>query len=99
MHVKSLQNPATNCRGRSFHIEGPTTAKARCWVNEVRDRGTKRSSRPAERRGREERAESGLQIKSHSRLGVGPCWDLVTRGRALYFIRAEMGANEAHWSC
>lgn len=32
----------------------PTAAKGRCWLKEVRDRGTRTPSRSAERREREE---------------------------------------------
>src|SRR6218665_1909695 len=48
--------------GESFHSAGPTTAKARFWDREVRDQGIRRSQRSAERSGREERADGGLDM-------------------------------------
>ena len=42
--------------GWSFDSKGPTTANARCWDKEVRDRGIRRLRCSAERKGRGERA-------------------------------------------
>src|SRR6218665_1783915 len=70
--------------GESFHSARPTTAKARFWEREVRDQGTRRSQRSAERSGREERADSGLDMSSHRYLGARPCWDLATIGAGPY---------------
>ena len=66
--------------GESFHSAGPTTAKARFWNREVRDQGIRRSQRSAERSGREEREDGGLDMISHRYFGARPCWDLATMG-------------------
>src|SRR6218665_3250451 len=82
-----------SAEGLSFQSAGPTTANARFWNREVglRDQGTRRSQRSAERSGREERADSGLDMSSHRYLGAKPCWDLATRSRILYLTRARIG--------
>src|SRR6218665_1123829 len=77
--------------GESFHSAGPTTAKARLRDREVRDQGIRRSQRSAERSGREERADGGLDMSSHRYFGARPCWDLATRSRTLYPTRAKIG--------
>ena len=60
--------------GVSFQSAGPTTANARFWDREVRDQGTRKGTRRlAERSGREERADSGLDMSSHRYLGARPC--------------------------
>src|SRR6218665_2250631 len=69
--------------GESFRNTGPATAKVRFWDREVRDHGIKRSQRSAERNGREERANGGLDMSSHRYFGARPCWDLATRSRTL----------------
>ena len=80
--------------GVSFKSAGPTTTKARFWDREVRDHGIRRSQRSAERRGREERADGGLDImSSHIYFGARPCWDLSTRSRILYLTRAKIGSQ------
>src|SRR6218665_393062 len=79
--------------GVSFQSAGPTTANARFWDREVWDQGTRRSQRSAERSGREERADSGLDMSSHRYLGARPCWDLATRSRTLYLTRARIGSQ------
>src|SRR6218665_1986715 len=56
--------------GESFHSAGPTTAMALFWDREVRDQGIRRSQRSAERSGREERADGGLDMSSHRYLLV-----------------------------
>lgn len=48
---------------RSFQSKGPTNA-TQCWALAVQARGTKRSCRSTERRGRPEAANGGLRIKS-----------------------------------
>src|SRR6218665_2186910 len=78
-----------NAGGVPFQSEGPTTAKARFWGREVRDHGIRRSQRSAERSGREERADSGLDMSSHNYFGARPCWDLATRSRTLYLTRVK----------
>src|SRR6218665_3856503 len=75
----------------SFQSAGPTTAKARFWDREVRDHGIRRLQRSAERSGREEWAEVGLDMSSHRYFGVRSCWDLATRCKTLYLIRAKIG--------
>src|SRR6218665_2330611 len=81
--------------GVSFQSEGPTTAKTRFWDREVRNHGRpiKRSQRSAERRGREERADSGLDMSSQRYFRARPCWDLATRSRTLYLTRAKTGSQ------
>src|SRR6218665_2620440 len=79
--------------GVSFQSAGPTTPKARFWDREVWNQGTRRSQRSAERSGREERADSGLDMSSHRYLGARPCWDLATRSRTLYLTRARIGSQ------
>src|SRR6218665_2345396 len=79
--------------GESFHSAGPTTAKARFWDGEVRDQGLRRSQRSAERSGREEQADGGLDMSSHRYFGARPCWDLATRSRTLYLTRAKIGSQ------
>src|SRR6218665_379316 len=79
--------------GESSHSAGPTTAKARFWDREVRDQGIRRSQRSAERSGREERADGGLDMSSHRYFGARLCWDLATRSRALYLTRAKIGSQ------
>src|SRR6218665_461236 len=76
--------------GVSFQSAGPTTANVRFWCREVRDQGTRRSQRSAERSGREERADSGLDMSSHRYLGARPFWDLATRSRTLYLTQARI---------
>src|SRR6218665_1180266 len=64
--------------GVSFQSVGPTTAKTRFWDREVRDQGSRRSQRSAERSGREERADSGLDKSAHRYFGVGTLgWHLL----------------------
>src|SRR6218665_3270122 len=75
--------------GESFHSAGPTTAKAQFWDSEVRDQGIRRSQRSAERSGREEWADGGLDMSSHRYFGARPCWDLATRSRTLYLTWAK----------
>ena len=48
--------------GVSFQNAGPTTSKARFWDTEVRDQGTRRSQRSAERSGLEKRTDRGLHM-------------------------------------
>src|SRR6218665_1149498 len=84
--------------GVSFQSVGPTTAKARFWDREVRDQGTRRSQQSAERSGREERADSGLDMNSHRYLGARPCWGLATRSMILYLTRARIGSKMAKYS-
>src|SRR6218665_1966866 len=79
--------------GESFHSAGPTTAKARFWDREVWNQGIRRSQRSAERSGREERADGGLDMSSHRYFGARPCWDLATRSRTLYLTRANIGSQ------
>src|SRR6218665_273129 len=79
--------------GESFHSAGPTTAKARLWEREVRDHGIRRSQQSAERSGREERADGGLDMSSHRYFGARPCWALATRSRTLYLTRAKIGSQ------
>src|SRR6218665_701707 len=79
--------------GESFHSAGPTTAKVRFWDREVRDQGIKTSQRSAERSGREEGADSGLDMSSQRYFGARPCWDLATRSRTLYLTRAKIGSQ------
>ena len=64
--------------GESFHSAGSTTAKARLWGRDVRDQCIRRSQRSAERSGREEREDGGLDMSSHRYFGARPCWDLPT---------------------
>ena len=71
--------------GVSFQSAGTTTAKAR-----VRGHGIRRSQRSAERCGREERADGGLDMSSHRYFRARPCWDLTTRSRTLYLTRAKI---------
>src|SRR6218665_1049856 len=59
-----------NAGGMSFQSAGPTTAKVRFWDREVRDHGIKRSQRSAERSGREERADGGIDMSSHRYFGA-----------------------------
>src|SRR6218665_469211 len=79
--------------GETFHSAGPTTAKAQFWDREVRDQGIRRSQRSAERSGREERADGGLDMSSYRYFGARPCWDLATRSRTLYLTRAKIGSQ------
>jgi len=79
--------------GVPFQSAGPTTANARFWNREVQDQGTRRSLRSAERSGREERADSGLDMSSHRYFGARPCWDLATRSRTLYLTRVNIGSQ------
>ena len=76
--------------GVSFQSAGPTTAKARFWDRELRDQGTRRSQRSAERSEWEERADSGLDMSSHRYLGARPCSDSATRSRTLYLTRTRI---------
>src|SRR6218665_193019 len=76
--------------GEPFQSAGPTTAKVRFWDREVLDQVIRRSQRPAERRGRAERADGGLDVSSHRYFGARPCWDLATRSRTLYLTRAKI---------
>src|SRR6218665_346558 len=82
-----------SARRVSFQRAGPTTAKARFWDREVQDHGIRRSQRSAERSGREERADSGLDMSSQRYFGARPCWDLSTRSRTLYLTRAKIGSQ------
>src|SRR6218665_3371929 len=66
---------------------------ARFWDREVRDQGIRRSQRSAERSGREERVDGGLDMSSHRYFGARPCWDLATRSRTLYLTRAKIGSQ------
>src|SRR6218665_2989447 len=63
--------------GESFHSAGPTTAKARFLDREVRDQDIRRSQRSAERSGREEREDGGLDMSSHRYFGARLCWYLA----------------------
>ena len=72
--------------GRSFHKEGPRTAKPRCWAKavsvwELRDQDDL-----------EERAERGLCIKSQKYLGARPCCALETISRTLSLTQEETGS-------
>src|SRR6218665_891641 len=84
-----------SAEGLSFQSAGPTTANARFWDREVglRDQGTRRSQRSAQCSGREEQADSGLDMSSHRYLCVRPCWDLATRSMTLYLTRARIGSQ------
>jgi len=58
--VKTLPRMAG---GRSFHIEGPITAKVRCWAKSVLFRGTEWARRSADPRGKE-RQKVAFRIRS-----------------------------------
>ena len=79
--------------GRSFQVEGPVTAKALRWVRAVLARGTNRSKRSIERKGRPDEAERGLGIRAERYLGASPNWDLDTKRRTLYWIREVIGSQ------
>src|SRR6218665_2691047 len=72
-----------SAEGVPFQSEGPTTATARFWDREVGDHGTRRSYRSSERDGREDRADSGLDMSLQKYFEARPCWDLATRSRCL----------------
>src|SRR6218665_3936578 len=53
----------------------------------------RRSQRSAERSGREERADSGLDMSSQRYFEARSCWDLATRSTTLYITRAKTGSQ------
>ena len=57
-----------NCRGNAVPRWGTHHSKSPVLDKEVRDQDIRRSSRSAEQRGQEERAESGLHIKRTAEL-------------------------------
>ena len=81
--------------GVSFQGAGPTTAKAWFRIREVPDYDIRRSQRSAERSGRVERADSGLDMSSQRYFGARPCWDLATRNKTLYLTHAKIGNQSA----
>lgn len=59
----------------SLQSEGPTTAKAQHWHNEVCDPGTIRSNRSAKWSGWEERQRVACTSVHRDILVLRPCWD------------------------
>src|SRR6218665_1112818 len=79
--------------GASFQRAGSTKAMVRFWDRKVLGQGTRRSQRSAERSGREERAESCLDMSSRRYFGARPRWTLATRSGTLYLTRAKIGSQ------
>ena len=66
------------------------------WTIVVLTRGTKRSLRWEERRGRREEAEIGSRMWSQRYLGAEPRWVFRTRKRTFNSMRVVKGSQ---WSC
>jgi len=62
--------------GSRFHREGPMHTKDLDWAIVVLTRGTKRSSRSEDLRGRFDMAERGRRIWWQRYFGARPSWDL-----------------------
>src|SRR6218665_1551443 len=89
--VTSHSEVQKECHSR---VQDPPQQKARFWDTEARDHGIRRSQRSAERSGREERADGGLDMNSHRYFGARPCWDLTTISRTLPLIRGKIGSQD-----
>ena len=80
-------------KGRAFHKEGPMMAKDRVWAIVVLARGTNKSDRSRDRRGRWEDAERGGRMTSLRYFGASPSLDLRTKARTLNWMRSERGSQ------
>jgi len=76
-----------------IHSAGPTSVNARFWDTKVRDQNIRRSQRSAERSGRDELADGGLDMSSHRYFGDKPFLDLATRSRTLYITQTKIGSQ------